>query len=391
MQALRSHPFFSTINWTTLWTDPAPSLEPGLLKRDPVPQGTHMNGFSNWDDVGAAWDEAIDGAKADDEISWASDGEAEFRFGSASSNGSAMRELGQMNGHAPDPVGPKGETRAYSTIPMPSVEDGETNGRDTPQQSEPNGVTHPSPPSTSSAGVRFAEAKLEAASKPPHPTEDEPPDSGAEADEDRDKVSATLDIPLALRPPPIEVPGRIGVRDSYSTGSATSSSDGSPPTAGLDAALEAINRGRDRAQTPIQGNGTSAHDEEAWYVSQIAYSTVNLLTISCSALRSTLLLKGEYIVFNTTVEKNALRRGASRLLAIAGGRKTRELVLTDKRLLCAKHKAGRPFQLSTELFLKPPEGKDTKRTVLGVEAKSEREIVVVTVRTFAQRVYWTRS
>ncbi|KAF7792360.1 hypothetical protein EIP86_003396 [Pleurotus ostreatoroseus] len=359
MQALRSHPFFSSVNWSTLWTDPAPPLEAGLVKKEPLPEGARMNGFSNWDDVGAAWDEAIDGARGDDEISWASDGEGEFRFGSASSsNGSAMREmLAQANGYDRDAVGPMGETRAYAPIPMPSVEDPESNGRDTPQQLKSNGAGHFATSSSSSSGVRFAEAKHEANGDSPPPVEDEPPDSGAEADEDRDKVAATLDIPPALKPAPIEMPGRNGIRDSYSTGSATSSSDGSPPTAGLDAALEALNRGRNRAQTPIQGNGTSVHDEEAW---------------------STLLLKGESVVFNTTVEKTALRRGASRLLAIAGGRKTRELVLTDKRLLCAKHKAGRPFQMSTELFLKPQENKDTKNTVLGVEPKGEREIVVVT-------------
>ena len=98
-----------------------------------------------------------------------------------------------------------------------------------------------------------------------------------------------------------------------------------------------------------------------------------------------LLLKGESVVFNTTVEKSALKRRASRLLAIAGAapwRKQRELVLTDRRLLCMKHKPGRAFQLSNEFVLKAPEGKDTKNTVVSVEPKGEREIVVLTVRTY---------
>lgn len=91
---------------------------------------------------------------------------------------------------------------------------------------------------------------------------------------------------------------------------------------------------------------------------------------------------GESVIFNALVEKSALRRRASRLLAIAGAprRKTRELVLTDRRLVCLKHKPGRPFQLSNELALKGAEHKDAKHVVLGVEPKGEREFVVLTVR-----------
>ena len=113
-----------------------------------------------------------------------------------------------------------------------------------------------------------------------------------------------------------------------------------------------------------------------------------LLISLCSSpshlfLRSTLLMPGETVIFNTTVEKSALRRRASRLLAIAGAprRKPRELVLTDKRLICVKHKPGRTYQLNTELFLKTPEvQKDPKMVIMSVEPKGDKEFVVLTVR-----------
>lgn len=99
--------------------------------------------------------------------------------------------------------------------------------------------------------------------------------------------------------------------------------------------------------------------------------------------RSSLLATGETVLFNGLVDKSALRRRASRLLAIAGAprRKTRELVLTDRRLVCRKHKPGRPHQVSNELTLRPAEReKDSKTTVVAVEPKGEREFVVMTVR-----------
>ena len=147
---------------------------------------------------------------------------------------------------------------------------------------------------------------------------------------------------------------------------------------GLDAVLDGLNRGRNRAPTPIQGSET-APDEEAWYVLLFRFSRRH--PHLCP--RSSLLLPGESVVFNTTVEKSALRRRASRLLAIAGGaprRKTRELVLTDRRLLCVKHKPKQPFQLSNEFLLRSTDSRDVKNTVVGVEPKGEREIVVMTVR-----------
>ena len=88
---------------------------------------------------------------------------------------------------------------------------------------------------------------------------------------------------------------------------------------------------------------------------------------------------GESVLFNGVVEKSALRRRASRILAIAGAprRKTRELVLTDRRLVCLKHKPGRPSQQSNEVSLKPSQR--DKNSIVSIEPKGEREFVVMTV------------
>ena len=382
MHALRSHPFFASIDWTTLWTSPAPPLEAGMVKKDPQPPGT-AGGINTWDDVGAAWDDHIDGGRDEDEMSWASDDGTEgFKFGSASTSDSAMQRLDEA-------IGPLGERRPFaSSLPVSDrSQSPDSNGRGTPRphnrsngagSTTTNGVHNAVAESVS--GVRFKEATDSGISLPRATPQlaDEPPDSGTEADEDRDTVAATLDnVPLAVRTQPVDVPFvGSGVRDSYSASSATSSSDGgSPPLAAIDAALS---RGRNRAQTPIRGHGT-LHDDEEWYVAYQSWQ----LSMSHLFLRSTLLMPGETVIFNTTVEKSALRRRASRLLAIAGAprRKPRELVLTDKRLICVKHKPGRTYQLNTEFFLKTPEGqKDSKMVVMSVEPKGDKEFVVLTVR-----------
>src|SRR5215471_18661958 len=74
MHALRSHPFFDTINWSTLWTDAAPPLEAGLLKRVAHPLAGAKD--RDWDDVGATWDDLVGSENAldTDEIEWEVDG-----------------------------------------------------------------------------------------------------------------------------------------------------------------------------------------------------------------------------------------------------------------------------------------------------------------------------
>lgn len=263
MKALRGHSFFSTIGWKDLWTVPAPPVEAGLVKKDP------RAAEGRWDDVGAVWDELVDSGRDEDEMSWASDEDhtEEIKFVEIPTT------LGQQNGR-PEEVGPMGETRpTYVLAPSIPVGTAETNGRQTPRPlSMKNGVNGQSQTgSGSSSGVRFVEEEEQISpeeSSQPLPisrqtSESDRTDSGAEADEDRDTVAPTLDdIPSAVKTQPIDVPlVTSGLRDSFSTGSATSSSDGSPPSAALDAAL-AMARGRDRTQTPIQGSRPANHDEE---------------------------------------------------------------------------------------------------------------------------------
>ena len=304
MKALRAHPFFATINWSTLWTDPSPPLEAGLVKKEPQMNGA--SGLNGWEDVGAQWDDMVDGDG--DDMSWASDGEGVGRPLAEADEGEGiyMRDPfsnGVVNGNAkvngyavspaPPEVGPLGETRPYQFPPLPDPElspvptakarlPSESHDTSEPQPpsiltpSEPSAPSIPIPtsaqtntstsvpapislpPSSPSAdtqtnsvpspstGVRFSDASPTQAEK--------------DAEEDRDTVPPTLDdVPMAVRTQPIDVPPRT-VRDSYSTGSTTSSSDGSPVEK-MEALDPGLNRGRNRAQTPIQGNGPSRDEE----------------------------------------------------------------------------------------------------------------------------------
>ncbi|KAJ6558558.1 kinase-like protein [Mycena vulgaris] len=102
--ALKSHPFFSSIVWTSLWTDPAPPIEPGLVKKEhPLAQGQDRN----WEDVGAAWDELV-GNDDSDGIEWSSDAEGPRRH-----NGHGDST---PNPHTTD-IGPKDEIK-LSAFPL---------------------------------------------------------------------------------------------------------------------------------------------------------------------------------------------------------------------------------------------------------------------------------
>ena len=74
MQALRAHPFFTSIDWTKLWTEPAPPLEAGLVKRDASALQAENQ---RWKDFGVAWDEMLSDkqGRGTDEISWAPEAE----------------------------------------------------------------------------------------------------------------------------------------------------------------------------------------------------------------------------------------------------------------------------------------------------------------------------
>lgn len=177
-----------------------------MVKKETPPSSAMMR--SAWDAlVNSDNEDAIE----DDEVSWESDGEGrEYSL-----------SPGQPNGHHPrEAIGPLGEKRVTSLHPLPLAFVEEER-------------------SDSSEGVRFVA-----------PPQAESPISD---DEGRDTVNDELEFSGLARSPPIDVP-RVAGPGSHSTGSATSSSDGSPVDK-LAAAIEEAARGRNRAQTPIQGNG----------------------------------------------------------------------------------------------------------------------------------------
>src|SRR5277367_4539853 len=118
MKALRAHPFFSEIRWETLWTDPAPPLEAGLVKKEQL--SVEGDGGA---DMGKVWEEFMGdgdrGRNGDDDIEWASEGEGEgvriegFRH-SMKLNGKHEQVNGVVNaGKDMREEGPMGEAPRY--------------------------------------------------------------------------------------------------------------------------------------------------------------------------------------------------------------------------------------------------------------------------------------
>ncbi|KZT08424.1 kinase-like protein [Laetiporus sulphureus 93-53] len=334
MQALRSHPFFASINWGTLWTDPVPPLEPGLFKKQPK---AYSNGSSM--DCGTAWDSLVgnqDGT-IDEGIPWATDEETSFLFGSGArfTNGNVYSEE----------EGPMGEQRPYAFPPNLDHNNGDAD--DTPKF-----MTRVDKSDTSTVRFTGMPSARTAVSD-----DDELPTGGH-------PILDVPGVPSVVKAHPIDVPAsKEAVVDSCSTGSATSSSDGSAVEK-LGAAMETsgIDRGRSRDQTPLVGNGMLADSD-----------------------LTSLLLPNETILFNSSVEETGPKRRASRLFAMAVTPrkiKSRELVLTNHRLLCLKHKPGRAYKIRTELHMRPLEKeteKDGRQKLSSVEPKGDREFVVVTI------------
>jgi 3-phosphoinositide dependent protein kinase-1 len=193
MQALRNHPFFSSINWKMLWTEPAPPLQSGLVQREHPLVGQDQD----WDDVGAAWDD-IAACEEDEDghgdgIGWA-DGAEEPAYMTRHGYGE-----GETSSHSfSEEVGPVGE------VPM----------------------------------------LMEAARRVAHTVDEDAETVMGHGSPER-RADAAVE-----EPEPIDVPGVPA-----DTGS-TSSSDGSPvEKAGATLEAMKIDRGRNRAQTPVQGNG----------------------------------------------------------------------------------------------------------------------------------------
>ncbi|KAG8957049.1 pkb-activating kinase-like protein [Tulasnella sp. 419] len=63
IKEIKVHPFFATINWATLWTEPAPPLEHGMVRNPALDQPPSLQDHNHDDeyDVGAQWDALVGG------------------------------------------------------------------------------------------------------------------------------------------------------------------------------------------------------------------------------------------------------------------------------------------------------------------------------------------
>ncbi len=109
--------------------------------------------------------------------------------------------------------------------------------------------------------------------------------------------------------------------------------------------------------------------------------------------RASALSAGETILYHAPVEETALKRRTSRLLlplpVSQRKPKVRELALTSHRLVCLKPlKSGRGVGIKAEFGLrealvpsKRTKSDEARGMITGVERKSAKEFVVLTVRT----------
>ncbi|KAG9316178.1 kinase-like protein [Chiua virens] len=360
---LRAHPFLASINWSTLWTDPPPLLEPGLVRKEPTDrnnEGTSLFDIdgedTRWNDVGAKWDALVgadhDGDRDkmdhvlasssrvteahedrpsvdDDGIEWAEEAHGSAFEKYKLRNAAAVKRASRIV----EEVGPMGELPDF--VPT-STDDSRVESSPSHEGANTNG---------SDSSAKIAEV------------DKVPPTSPLS--------SATIPIPIPLAP-----------HNGNPPGSGTSSSDGSmvdkSDVVQAIATLE-LERGRNRALTPVQGN---------------------------ERLRNTdflpLLLPGEVILFNTRVEARSPKRRGSRLrlpISVSPIKpKTRQLLLTTHRLLCVKQRVEGGISLKSELNLRKgvnltsgtekqaqkDKDKEAKSIVESAERKSEREFVVLT-------------
>jgi 3-phosphoinositide dependent protein kinase-1 len=242
--ALRTHSFFASVSWETLWTDPAPPLEAGLVKKE-VPAGDEVEG-GQWDNVGEMWDRLVGGNAdvvsgsgevevAGDGMGWAGDGEGTMlhSFKPRRAGGKYAEE------------GPTGEAPDYLVWQSRTT----CEGRAMPGLEEDLEETQ--------TVVGENDAALPEMQMCPPPI----PQTGAEP-LSPSKISP---VPTETIPPAIS----IHVPGVNASGSGSSSSDGSPVD-GVAADLNvnmriepdkeaklkpSLSRGRNRAQTPVQGNG----------------------------------------------------------------------------------------------------------------------------------------
>ncbi|KXN90190.1 3-phosphoinositide-dependent protein kinase 1 [Leucoagaricus sp. SymC.cos] len=310
MDALKSHPFFKVIKWDKLWSDPAPPLEAGLLKKE------HSLPPSNdqiWDDVEAAWDDIM----AEDEMAWASDAEGPDSLIHPNGHLHIIPQAKENEHIGPKDIPPNFQTRRGTGSTIQGVEEikrqlvKEQTGKESPSAIEDSSTTGTS----SSDGSRNV---VVTAPTPPNT-------SGASPSQTTMQVASPAQDP------------------------------------------QESERGRNPALSPKQGHGPSPEVDFAKILN---------------------LPSGESVLFSSFVEERSIGRRASKLIPLVSSRraKSRQLVLTSKRLLCLKQRQ-KPHELSVkyELALKASEKlkekdkeKESKGIIASVQRKGEREFVVLT-------------
>ena len=304
MEELRAHPFFTSIRWDTLWDDPAPPLETGLVRRESAPA-------DDWDDVGATWDELVDGPDGsddEDEDDGSSEGthaHAHVRIRAPGDDGIEWATDAQAyvspRAIPPEEIGPHGEMPDYAreALPLLGAVDGVhaamTAGGDVENARGEHTVGAGMDGTVSGTyGIHFALPRIDRVSGPgtvagdtvtgeatgsgvrPGPGHGPGPGPGEDIKDDEERASPVSSSTetgdgeggtAADEPPRASAPLRVPrvVRDSY----ATSSSDGSPVEK-LSAALEAmgIHRGRLRTRSPTPARGTppsTSVEAPDWY------------------------------------------------------------------------------------------------------------------------------
>jgi 3-phosphoinositide dependent protein kinase-1 len=301
MEALRAHPFFASIRWDTLWDDPPPPLETGLVRREPAL-------VDEWDDVGAAWDELVsgpDGSGEEDEDDESVEG---YRHGNAHAHARARVPGDDGIEWAPDAqvfvspplippeeIGPHGEIPDYARVSLPlavAVDTADAADAGVAPVTVANGVVGVGAEGDLAGGfgIRFTPPMIGSGLKNtttsvsedlglinnpdltsrPSPglipgegtsTERGSPASSSTETGEGGGEAAARELPQRDSMP---LPVPRGLRDSY----ATSSSDGSPVEK-LGAALEAmgIHRGRLRTRSPTPARGDGPAEAPDWCVS----------------------------------------------------------------------------------------------------------------------------
>ncbi|KAF9451291.1 kinase-like protein [Macrolepiota fuliginosa MF-IS2] len=321
IKALKSHPFFKSINWDKLWTDPVPPLEAGLFKKEhPLPPSNDQI----WDDVEAAWDDIM----AEDEMSWASDAEG-------------PDYLIHTNGHLPT------ANQIIQQDQLLGIKDGELLGpTDVPPSLQARRGTN-----STIQGVEEIKRQLvkeQTGKESPSAVEDSPTTGTSSSEGSRGIVAAaTSPVSVTLSSPSqttTHIPSQL--QDPAEGG-----------------------RGRNPALSPKQGHGPSPESDFA---------------------KRLKLPLGESVLFDSVVEERSMKRRASKLIPLVphSKAKTRQLVLTSKRLLCLKQKQRqKPQDISVkfELALKASEKlkekdkeKESRGIIATVQRKGEREFVVLT-------------